>query len=33
MIEIIGFIFGVGFLIWLIVVIALWCVVHYLSNL
>jgi len=33
MIEIIGFIFGVGFLIWLIVGLALWCVVHYLSNL
>lgn len=29
MIEIIGYIFGIGFLIWLVIVLALWLIVNY----
>jgi hypothetical protein len=32
MIEIIGFIFGIGFLIWLAVVLTLWLVVKHWEN-
>jgi hypothetical protein len=32
MIEIIGFIFGIGFLLWLTIVIALWLVANYWGN-
>ena len=29
MIEIIGYIFGIGFLIWLVIVLRLWLIVNY----
>ena len=32
MIEILGFIFGIGFLIWLVIVLALWLIVNYWGN-
>jgi hypothetical protein len=32
MIEILGFIFGIGFLIWLVIAITLWLIVNYWGN-
>jgi len=32
MIEILGFIFGIGFLIWLVIVLALWLIVNHWGN-
>jgi hypothetical protein len=32
MIEIIGYIFGIGFLTWLVIVITLWLIVNYWGN-
>jgi hypothetical protein len=32
MIETIGYIFGIGFLIWLVIVLALWLIVNYWGN-
>ena len=32
MIEILGFIFGIGFLIWLVIVLTLWLIVNYWGN-
>jgi hypothetical protein len=32
MIEILGFIFGIGFLIWLVIVLILWLIVNYWGN-
>ena len=32
MIEIIGYIFGIGFLTWLIIVLTLWLIVNYWGN-
>jgi|DEB0MinimDraft_3_1074331.scaffolds.fasta_scaffold309623_2 hypothetical protein len=32
MIETLGFIFGIGFLIWLVIVLALWLIVNYWGN-
>jgi hypothetical protein len=32
MIEILGFIFGIGFLIWLVIVLTLWLIVNHWGN-